>query len=208
VLLYYITDRTQFPGTESKRQARLLECIETNARAGVDFIQLREKDLCSRDLESLARAAMKSIAGCRTRLLINSRTDIALVVGAAGVHLRSNDISAAEVRNIWRAPKANTTPVIAVSCHTEDEIVAAKSSSADFVVFGPVFGKLSSTDAQASKPTGLAQLRRASQHGIRVLALGGVTAENVQSCIDAGAAGIAGIRLFQQKNTALSRIRS
>src|SRR5580658_10403078 len=108
--LYYITDRTAFPGVESSRHSRLLEKIGEAARAGVDYIQLREKDLRTRDLESLAREAVSAIRKARlatgnrqpaTALLINSRTDVALGVQADGVHLRSNDISPREVRAIW-----------------------------------------------------------------------------------------------------------
>src|SRR5580704_16054599 len=87
-LLYYITDRTAFPGDESTRRRRLLEKIAEATRAGVDYIQLREKDLPARDLEQLANQAIKVMAGTRkagtgneqaeTALLINSRTDIAM----------------------------------------------------------------------------------------------------------------------------------
>src|SRR6266699_4902727 len=97
-LLYYITDRTAFPGDESARRSRLLEKIAEAARAGVDYIQLREKDLPTRDLEVLAREAIgilrdsKLQSGSResgTVFLINSRTDVALATGAEGVHLPS-----------------------------------------------------------------------------------------------------------------------
>src|SRR5580704_8449662 len=109
-LLYYITDRTAFAQNEDEptRQHRLLEKIAEATRAGVDYIQLREKDLPTRDLESLARQAANLIAKLtnenrerKTRLLINSRTDVALAAQAQGVHLRSNDISPQEVRKIW-----------------------------------------------------------------------------------------------------------
>src|SRR4029077_13574446 len=103
--LYYITDRTAFPGDELARRRRLLEKIREAAIAGVDFIQLREKDIPTRDLETLAREAVSAIAQLRienrelrTFLLINSRTDLALAVQADGVHLRSDDISPQEVR--------------------------------------------------------------------------------------------------------------
>ena len=108
-LLYYITDRTAFPGDEPTRRRRLLEKIAEAARAGVDYIQLREKDLPTRDLESLAREAVRIIAELRTEnrelrtaLLINSRTDVALAVRADGVHLRCDDISPQEVRAVWQ----------------------------------------------------------------------------------------------------------
>lgn len=195
MLLYYITDRKQFPGDEAQQYEQLLAKIAEAARAGVEYIQLREKDLSSRELERLAGAAMDAVRknGSKSRLLINSRVDVALAVGADGVHLRSNDISPADVRRIWRSAGLSTEPVVAVSCHSESEVVAAKAADADFVVFGPVFGK---GDAPA---TGVAALRAACAHGIPVLALGGVTDENAGSCVQAGAAGIAGIRLFQQE---------
>jgi len=110
-LLYYITDRTAFSGDERTRRRRLLEKIAEAARAGVDYIQLREKDLPTRDLEALAREAVQAVreagklapAPCPlpSALLINSRTDVALAVQADGVHLRSNDISPREVEIIW-----------------------------------------------------------------------------------------------------------
>src|SRR5580698_9869625 len=96
-LLYYITDRTAFAADEPTRRRRLLEKVNEATRAGVDYIQLREKDLPARDLESLAREAVRVIARLRTEnrerrtaLLINSRTDVALAVGAQGIHLRSD----------------------------------------------------------------------------------------------------------------------
>ena len=196
MLLYYITDREQFPGDEPQQREQLLAKIAEAARADVDYIQLREKDLSSRELEDLALAAVDIVRqnGTKSRLLINSRADIALAVGADGVHLRSNDISPADVRRIWRSAGLTTEPVVAISCHSETEVMAAKAASADFVVFGPVFGK---GDAPGR---GIAALSVACAHGIPVLALGGVNAENARSCLEAGAAGIAGIRLFQESN--------
>jgi thiamine-phosphate pyrophosphorylase len=197
VLLYYITDRTQFPGTEGERRERLLEKIAQAASCGIDFVQLREKDLPARELEYLAAAAREKVLASRTRLLINSRTDVALAVAADGVHLRSKDLSPFEVRRIWRLAGQNTDPTIAVSCHTEVEVAAAREKGADFVVFGPVFEKKGSSEVRAS---GLEQLRSACGHGIPILALGGVTLENARECVEAGAAGVAGIRLFQEGN--------
>ncbi len=101
-LLYYITDRAQFPGDEPSRRRALLEKIAEAARCGVDYIQLREKDLTTRELECLASEAIRVIHEVRpaTRLLINSRTDVALAAGADGVHLRAGDISPRDVRGI------------------------------------------------------------------------------------------------------------
>jgi thiamine-phosphate pyrophosphorylase len=191
LLLYYITDRTQFTGDEPGRRERLLQKIEEAARAGVDYIQLREKDLTSRELEQLAREAIRRVNGTKSKLLINSRTDIALAISADGVHLRSNDISPEDVRKIWRETGDSTVPSIAVSCHSEKEVIAAKAYGANFVIFGPVFEK--SKHAVA----GLDGLRSVCSHNVPVLALGGVRLENARSCAQAGAAGIAGIRLFQ-----------
>jgi len=201
LLLYYITDRTQFPGGERERRERVLAKITEAARCGVDYIQLREKDLPSRDLELLAREAMERIrtAGSKTALLINSRSDLALAVGANGVHLSSKDISPNEVREIWRTAKGAAEPVVAVSCHAAAEVMAAEKASADFVVFGPVFGK---NDIPETRATGLDLLRSVCRSKIPVFALGGVTAENAALCVDAGAKGVAGVRLFQGNDVA------
>jgi thiamine-phosphate pyrophosphorylase len=210
MLLYYITDRWQFPGNESLRCARLLAKIGEAARAGVDYIQLRERDLTARDLEDLARRAMDIVREAnlqdnarrgRTRLLINSRIDIALAVGAGGVHLRSNEISAGEARSIWAkaiSAKAGTCDsIFAVSCHTCDEVRLAQAHGANFAVFAPVFEKAVTQTAGA----GLEALREACRYaggGMPILALGGITLQNARPCLEAGAAGIAGIRLFQE----------
>lgn len=193
MLLYYITDRKQFSGDEAEQREQLLAKIVEAAHAGVDYIQLREKDLPSRELEQLAGMALDVVRkyGSKSRLLINSRVDVALAVGADGVHLRSKDISPADVQRIWRTADATTEPVIAVSCHSETEVMAAKAAGADFVVLGPVFGKNDRTG------TGLPALHAVCALGIPVLALGGVNIENARSCLEAGAAGVAGIRVFQ-----------
>lgn len=196
MLLYYLTDRRQFPGDEGERRRRFIQKVSEAARNGVDYIQLREKDLSSRELEQLARDAMGCIAGTTAKLLINSRSDVALVVGAHGVHLRSNDIAPEDVRKVWREAGAGTVPIVAVSCHVEREVMAAKQSGADFVVFGPVFEK------SQQLVTGFDALRSVCRHQIPVLALGGVTRENARSCVEGGAAGVAGIRLFQQGSVA------
>lgn len=205
-LLYYITDRNAFAGDEAARRRRLLEKIAGAASAGVDYIQLREKDLPARELEILAREAVAIIdrlraenRELRTALLINSRTDVAMAVGANGVHLRSNDVSPQEVEQIWRcdAVPARELPLIGVSCHAAEEVASAAVNGASFAVFAPVFEK---RDSLGASPTGLAQLHEACNTSIPVLALGGVNLANAVSCLEAGAAGIAGIRLFQENS--------
>ena len=196
MLVYYITDRAQFPGNEDERRRQLLERIGWAARCGVDFIQLREKDLCGRELEALARKAVEAIraVGHETRLLINSRTDIALAVGAAGVHLRSKDVSPADIRRVWRVAGSQTEPTVVVSCHSRQEVIASKGAGADFAVFAPVFEK---EGTPGRSGVGLEALRGACRQEIPVFALGGITLANANSCLHAGATGIAGIRIFQ-----------
>jgi thiamine-phosphate pyrophosphorylase len=202
LLLYYITDRSQFPGDENSRRARLLETVAQAVRCGVDFVQLREKDLSPHQLERLAREAVRlrtENQKLKTAFLINSRSDIAIACGAQGVHLRSDDISPSEVKKIWTQSSAGAPARVTVggSCHTRAEIAKAAKQGADFVVFGPVFEKISKEKAH-TRPAGVEALRDACQEKIPVIALGGVTLENAQTCIEAGAAGIAAIRLFQE----------
>ena len=198
-LLCYITDRSQFPGNESARRRRLLEKITQAARCGLDFIQLREKDLTTRELELLARGAVRAISensSSTTQLLINSRVDVALAVGADGVHLRSEDISPSDVRKILnhRGRGARARFTIGVSCHSIHEVRQAVDR-ADFVVYGPVFQK---NTVSGSAAAGIEALHQACLEKIPVLALGGITMQNANACLLAGAAGIAGIRLFQE----------
>ncbi len=228
-LLYYITDRRAFPGDETAQRRRLLEKISEAARGGVDYIQLREKDLPARELEKLAREAVNIVRHAsqrKTALLINSRTDVALVTRADGVHLRADDVSPSEARKIWsRGVGASSNqsgagsagensprdPVIAVSCHSPQEVAQAAANDATFAVFAPVFeknvsDKPASTKASPKKdslrmqPIGLSLLSEACRFKIPVLALGGLSLTNASACLDAGAAGIAAIRFFQEND--------
>ncbi|MGO9366362.1 MAG: thiamine phosphate synthase [Terriglobales bacterium] len=200
-LLYYITDRGQFRGDEVSRRQLLLAKIADAALAGVDYIQLREKDLSARELEILAREMAAAIRenSTSTRFLINSRTDVALAVRADGVHLRTDDVAPRDVRRALEArnPQGSWAGqfLVGASCHVVDDVLRAESEKADFVVFAPVFGK---HGPSATEPTGLAALREACRAKVPVLALGGITPDNAVSCLEAGAAGIAGIRLFQE----------
>jgi thiamine-phosphate pyrophosphorylase len=222
-LLYYITDRKAFAGDESARLAHVMEKIAEAARAEVDYIQLREKDLSARELESLAQEAVRIIrdesrlrtekrnlgsvaANPRTVLLINSRTDVALAANADGVHLRSDDISPSDVRKIWSCGAGTpareshrSEPIVGVSCHFPEEVFRAATNGANFAIFAPVFEKKAPPD---SPPAGLDPLRQVCRAHIPVLALGGITVKNAHFCLDAGAVGIAAIRLFQENNIA------
>jgi thiamine-phosphate pyrophosphorylase len=209
-VLYYITDRAAFAADESTRRRLLLDKIAEAANAGVNYIQLREKDLSARDLESLAHEATRIIGELTTdhrpltTLLINSRTDVALAVEADGVHLPANDLSPQDVRQIWKcgagAPARDTspaTPLITVSCHSPEEVSQAAADQATLALFAPVFEK---KGVSGIVPTGLESLRAACRYKIPVLALGGITLQNAPSCLEAGAAGIAAIRLFQEND--------
>jgi thiamine-phosphate pyrophosphorylase len=217
-LLCYITDRQAFSGDEGERRHKLLAKIGEAARAGVDYIQLREKDLLPRELETLATDAVRCIRNAQpdtvgrkpgTASLINSRVDVALAVGAKGIHLPANDLRPSEVRGIWNSPAGENRArvTISISCHTREEIDNAESDGADLALYAPIFEK---KGAPSSKPVGLDGLRQACRSRIPVLALGGVTVENASACLEAGAAGIAAIRLFQEGNIAelVSRFRS
>jgi thiamine-phosphate pyrophosphorylase len=203
-LLYYVTDRAAFPGDESARRQRLLEKISEAASAGVDYIQLREKNLCARDLELLAREALQVIRESgklktetrepRTALLINSRTDVALAIGADGVHLPASDLSPLEVRAVW-SRASRQAPILSVSCHSPEEAIQAGRDDATLVLFAPMFEK---KDVPGINAKGLDALHAACRATIPVLALGGITLHNAESCLRAGAAGFAAIRLFQE----------
>ncbi len=202
MLLCYITDRSQFPGDESTRRRRLLEKIAGAAKAGVDYIQVREKDLGGRDLEGLLTEAVGIVRslGAKSRLLVNSRVDIAITAGADGVNLRSEDIAPSDAFSVWRASWAYREgmiakgPIIGQSCHTAEQVQRAAASGASLALFGPVFEKSSNANARR---TGLEPLKAACICELPVLALGGVTVENAKACMGVGAAGIAAIRLFQ-----------
>jgi thiamine-phosphate pyrophosphorylase len=209
LLLYYITD-----GRQLGSEARLLEKIEEAANAGVDYVQLRERHLSARELERVASQAVRAVrsAGSATKILLNSRIDVALAVHADGVHLRSDDISASEARSAWAKSKSRADCVIAVSCHKSEEVFRAEAHGADFVVFGPVFGK-----SEGNVPgIGIEALRKVISRGgaidpkveagqtlrMPVFALGGVSLENARECREAGAAGVAAIRIFQEYDIA------
>jgi thiamine-phosphate pyrophosphorylase len=163
-----------------------LDVATRAARDGVEMIQIRAKQLSTRDLMELVRGAVAH-AGT-ARILVNTRTDVALACGAQGVHLPAGSPAPSTVRRI--APRDF---LIGVSCHTLEELRAAENEGADFAVFGPVFASIT----KSVVPIGIDALRRAtSSVRLPVYALGGVTAENAPLCIEAGAAGVAGISLF------------
>jgi thiamine-phosphate pyrophosphorylase len=169
----------------------MLRCCITdrtlNFTGNPDWVQIRDKDLPARELIEVVRRAME----WGGKILVNSRVDVAIAAGAAGAHLPAGSIAP----EIWRA----ITPsgfLIGVSCHSLDEVVRAEREGADYALFGPVFAPLSKSSGLA--PRGVAELSRiASAVKIPVLALGGITAKNAAECVEAGAAGVAGISMFR-----------
>ncbi len=172
---YYITDRKAAGGFRN-----LLAIIVDQFQIGVEMIQIREKDLPAQAVFEFTLAVLEARGRFRstTKILVNSRSDVAFAAGADGVHLPA-------------AAPAQVLPglIVGRSCHTLEEV---RSARADFVTFGPVFD----TPGKGAA-VGLATLHEAAAAGTPVYALGGVTWENAAECERQGAAGIAGIRLFQ-----------
>jgi len=183
--LCYITDR------RALEPKPLLPRIQEAARVGVDLVQIREKDLATRELLGLVGAAVDAARGTATRLVVNDRLDVALAAGAAGVHLGTQSLPTRVVREL--VPRDF---LVGVSCHSLAETLRAEAGGADYVVLGPIFATPSKLPY--GPPLGLAKLREVTaQVKIPVLSLGGITVERARACLEAGATGIAGISIFQ-----------
>jgi len=166
-----------------------LDVVARNLAVGVEWIQIREKDLSARALFELVTAAMKLPNPHASKFMVNTRADVAIAAGAAGVHLPSGSPAA----RFWQ----RSGFLIGVSCHSLEDVRQGEAEGADYALFGPVFAPLSkSTVLEPRGLEGLAQAAAAVR--IPVLALGGITHENTATCIAAGAAGVAGISLFQK----------
>lgn len=184
--LYYITDRRQI-------KSRTLDtCIAGAIAAGVDWVQIREKDLPARRLLAVTETALEHARPpARTRVMINDRLDVALAAKAHGVHLGTRSMPVDLVRKL-----SHREFVVGASCHSLEEALAAQAAGADYILLGPIFATPSKL--QYGPPLGLAKLREVTlQVGIPVFALGGIDANRVPMCRENGAAGIAGIRIFQ-----------
>ncbi len=167
----------------------LLDLVESWAAAGVDFIQLREKDLQPAELRALAHETRARIARRRSKLLINLSSPALVVPGLGdGVHLAGKPTRGAARAVRRQSPNA----LISMPCHSLEDVQVAVAEQVDLLLFSPVFEKQSAT------PQGLDALHLAcvAAREIPVFALGGVTTANAPACVAAGAAGVAGIRLF------------
>ncbi len=202
-ILCYVTDRRSLPlATSSDAIPMLLHTIVSVAAAGVDWIQLREKDLCGGESFDLARSAIAAIRSraSSTRIIVNDRLDVALAAGAGGVHLSENGFSVSDARRLAdRFASDSGKPgdfLIGASCHSLGSALGAARDGADYIYFSPIFHTPSK--AFYGPPQGVERLRKICQAiQIPVIAIGGINLENVASCYSAGAAGAAAIRLFQ-----------
>ncbi len=183
-LLCYVTDRRSLPGVAPEAWfSALVQKIEQVASAGVDWVQIREKDLSARELAALTRQILWSTASSSkrrgVRILVNDRLDVALAEHAGGVHLGEKSLPVQEAKRLVQSSSlqgsASGDFLFGVSCHSLEAAQVAESSGANYIFFGPVFAV-----------------------AIPVIAIGGITLQNAASCIHAGAAGLAAIRLFQE----------
>ena len=193
--LCYITDRLGL-APES-----LLPLIRAAVEAGIDLIQLREKDLATRELLELAGAAIGVCGGTGTKIVINDRLDIALGAGADGVHLGGQSLPAEIVRR-----EAGKDFRIGVSCHSLEDALRAEAAGADYLLLGPIFA--TPAKLRYGPPLGLAKLKKVTEQiKIPVIGLGGITVERAGACLAAGAKGLAGIRIFQDCFSLAERVR-
>jgi len=183
----------------------VLHVVQAAVAAGIDLVQIREKNLSASVLYQLAAAGAGISKGSATKLLINDRADIAAAVNADGVHLTTSSLPTEVVRRTF-----GEDFLIGVSTHSAAEAGVARRNGADFVVFGPVFATASKSEYGA--PAGLDKLEKvcAEFSPFPVLALGGLTISNVAACIQAGAQGLAAIRMFddpERLNKVVDEIR-
>jgi thiamine-phosphate pyrophosphorylase len=192
-IIYLITSGTTTSNTTSDSEdfSQLLELVEAAAAAEIPLLQIREKKLSARLLYELTSRAAALVHGSSTRLLVNDRADIAFAAGADGVHLTSGSLPASVIRQTF-----GSQLIVAASTHSVAEAQQAQEGGADFVVFGPVFE--TESKLMFGEPQGLTKLAEVASNlpELPVIAIGGISIDNFDRCIQAGAAGIAAIRLL------------
>ena len=197
-LIYLITSGQTTTHTTPATEdfLNILQLVRSAVAAGIDLVQIREKNLSASVWYELATAAVRITEGSTTRLLINDRSDVAAASGAAGVHLATSSVPAAVVRQTF-----GDEFLIGVSAHTLEEATVARRAGADFAVFGPVFDTASKREYGSA--LGVPALARATSElePFPILAIGGVSLINVGECIAAGARGVAAITMLQQPDT-------
>jgi thiamine-phosphate pyrophosphorylase len=185
-IIYFISEGNASEENYEHAAADIVGKASAAAEASVGLFQIREKRLSASRLFDLVLRVVSATVGSGVKVLVNGRLDVALAAGAAGVHLPSDGLPAAEVRRL------SSETVIGVSAHSVEEAERAKTAGADFVTFGPVFetpGK--------DRVAGVQQLQRVctAVAPMPVLALGGIVDETtIKSALNAGADGYASIR--------------
>lgn len=204
-ILCYVTDRKSFAFGDNDQNQALLKRIASASAAGIDWIQIREKDLSAKELSSITCEAVAQTrqinerTGNAPRILVNDRVDVALSEHAGGVHLGEHSLPVQDVCG-WLDARLNLDErdkfLVGVSGHSVQGSVSAVRDGAAYIFFGPVFATPSK--APFGAPQGLQRLAEVcSAVNIPVLGIGGITRENAFDCFAAGASGIAAIRLFQ-----------
>jgi thiamine-phosphate pyrophosphorylase len=213
--LCYVTDRRALSGGATPEI--LVKQIAAAIDAGVDWVQVRERDLPARALGEIVRAAVRISSERfvrqaeipRARIIVNDRLDIAVAAGADGVHLGSESLPVSEINKMRWSGVLSEGFLIGASCHSVEGAQAAEREGADYVFFGPIFE--TPAKIKFGAPQGIDRLAEVSGAvSIPVIAIGGITPEKVPDCIAAGAAGIAAIRLFQEAEdlrTTVARLR-
>jgi thiamine-phosphate pyrophosphorylase len=200
VLRYAITDRAAYGGSPAYRLDSVVRESARWAAEGIEFVQIREKDLAAGELAELTGRVLAAVrgAGSGTQVLVNSRADVAVATGADGVHLTgaAGELSPEQIRTIYRAA-GRSNPVVSISCHTVEDVQRAAACGVEAILFGPVFGK-TIEGVQVVMGLGLESLRQACEAAVNtpVYALGGVALERAHECLSHGATGVAGIRFF------------
>jgi thiamine-phosphate pyrophosphorylase len=213
-ILCYVTDRqTLSRANEPDGREALLYKIQEVAAAGVDWIQIREKDLSGKECAALTSAAIERAASPltrrpgTTRILVNDRLDVALSEAAGGVHLGENGLHVEEARKLADSRIRAKDFLIGVSCHSREAAKAAAKGGAHYIFFGPIFATPSK--AAYGAPQGLARLAEVCRAvPLPVVAIGGITLEYAALCLSAGASGIAAIRLFQDAQDVASLVKT
>lgn len=203
-ILCYVTDRRSLSlSTSADAERLLLESVEAAAKAGADWIQLREKDYSGAEWARLVSESLRRVkeANAATRVFVNDRLDVALACRAGGVHLSENGIPVADACRLrdeyFALRKQSADFLIGVSCHSLGSALGAARDGADYIYFSPIF--FTPSKANYGPPQGLGRLGHICRAvDVPVVAIGGISAENAASCLDAGAAGVAAIRLFQE----------
>jgi thiamine-phosphate pyrophosphorylase len=206
-LLCYVTHRHGLPvANPADSIEALTRKIAEVAAAGIDWVQIREKDLTASELASLTRQSLEIVAkssarnSCATRVLVNDRLDVAIAERAGGVHLGERSLPVTDAKRLVesavRRRAVDAAFLIGVSCHSIEEAAAAERSGADYIFFGPVFATPSKETF--GPPQGTERLQQVcGAVSIPVLAIGGITMETTAACLAGRASGIAAIRLFQ-----------